>query len=185
MTPLRAPRQNWALVVLLGGLLAASQWHLGAMLDPLQPWLPTLQLTWDPHAFAAILQGWRDAGHLPLYVRHFTWDTLHPLLYGAFGYVVATRTRVYDRMVPWLQRAATWAMPLAAAFDGLENAAHWRLLSLWQAGETLPSTLVTLSATAASLKWALIAVAAALLLLAITHRLLFRFFPKRREGAAR
>jgi len=142
-------------------LLAGLAWYLA----PLQPGVVALQLAFTPHSFGRIVHGW-PAEHLQRYLTHLPVDGLLLLSYGAFGYLLATRTALFARYALPVQRIARWLLPLAALFDAVENLFHAWLASAPRFGVPWAYAL---SATSASLKWLLLLAFAGLTSLALAR----------------
>lgn len=106
-----------------GVLALALLLGLAAYLAPLQPPLVALQLTFSHTAFDAVLQQWGPQG-VALFRSHLGPDYLLLLAYGAFGYLLVQRSRLFvgSALPLALWR---WTMPLAAAADAVEDAVHW------------------------------------------------------------
>lgn len=141
---------NRLLLVLSALLLLASQANLAWMVAPLQPSILALQFAFKPQAYWRIIDLWGASG-LALYRAHFSFDAVHPFIYGAFGYLLITRTSLFDGSR--LRSAGMLALPLAALLDLAENAAQ--LFLLGQA-HGLDSIVIPISATCSLLKWGLV-----------------------------
>lgn len=139
---------------------------IGAYLWPLRPGVVALQLSFTPAAFGAVIHAW-PAEHLARYRAHFGADFVLLVCYGAFGWLLATRTRALAGLGVRGRRAGAWALPLAAAFDALENALHLWLTELPRFG--YPAIYAT-AATAAAAKWAMLLGFALLVLAALARR---------------
>ncbi len=157
-------RDKRRLAVWASGVLAALLWLMMAwQLRVLTPGVVALQFAWDPQTFGRIIHVWSPED-LALYRRFLLVDHGFLLAYGAFGWLLATRTRVFVSLSAGLQGFARVCLPLAAALDALENAFHGWLTEMprfdvpWLYG---------LSTTCSALKWSLLLVFGALLLWAI------------------
>ncbi len=139
-------------IALLGALLLLLFLGLAWYLLPLNPGVLELQFAFTPRAFGQIIHAW-SAEHLARYRTHLPADVVLLLVYGAFGYLLATRTSALSTLSPGARRLASLCMPLAAAFDAVENGFHWWLTAAPRFGVPL---VYALSATSASLKWALL-----------------------------
>lgn len=148
-------------------LFVGLAWYLA----PLHPGALALQFAATPGEFGAIVHAWpvqdlaRFRAHLPI-------DMLLLLAYGAFGYLLATRTALFGHPPAPLGRAARWLLPLAAMFDAAENALHVWLTEAPRFGVPMAYRLAASCATA---KWALLVafgllVAAALVQAALGRR---------------
>lgn len=132
------------------------------------PTVIDLQLAFTAERFAAItaewgpeaVQGYRDALAL---------DMVYPIVYSvalASAIAVLTRRPGADP-APWLR--AVIALPFVAALgDYVENLLHWRILA---AGGDPSVLLVGLASGAAAIKWALLAIALVVLIVAFGARL--------------
>ncbi|HEX6363364.1 MAG TPA: hypothetical protein VFZ93_10430 [Albitalea sp.] len=143
-----AGRALWATAAAALVLLAA----IVAILWPLQPGALPLQFAHTPRAFAEIVHAWPPE-HLRRYRLHLPLDTLLLLCYGAFGWLLAMRGALFATVRPAARRAAAALLPLAAAFDGAENALHWWLTEAPRFGV---APLYLVSATCTALKWLLL-----------------------------
>ena len=139
--------------VWLSGLaaLALFAW-LAWYLAPLAPGALALQLTWSPRAFGEIIHFWSEA-ELARYRSHLPVDYALLIAYGAFGYLVATRTGIFAARGAVTRRIAAWLLPAAALLDAVENALHWWLTEVPRFG--IPLAYAT-SASCAWGKWLLI-----------------------------
>ena len=103
-------------------LAAGIAWYLA----PLRPNILALQLAFSPRAFAEVIHAW-SADDLLRYRAHLPYDCLLLACYGAFGYLLASRSALFAARPAALRNAAMWLLPLAAACDAAENAFHWWL----------------------------------------------------------
>ncbi|APW44824.1 hypothetical protein RS694_11220 [Rhodoferax saidenbachensis] len=101
---------------------------LAVYLLPLQPNLVALQFAGNADAFQAILAQWQPAG-VALFRSHLPVDAALLLAYGAFGYLLTTRTAVFARYTPAWRLRVSALMPVAALADVGENILHWYLTS--------------------------------------------------------
>ena len=148
----------------VSGVLAGSMWLVMAwQLRVLTPGPIALQLTWDPPTFGRIIHLWSPED-LALYRRFLLVDYGVLLAYGAFGWLLATRTRLFAPLCSHLQRLARLCLPLAAVLDALENAFHGWLTEMPRFDADL---IYGLSATCAALKWSLVLGFAVLIMWAI------------------
>ena len=99
-----------------------------------------------------------------MYRRFLLVDYAVLLAYGAFGWLLATRTRLFASLSSGAQRLARLCLPLAAALDALENAFHGWLTEMPRFDADL---IYQLSALCAALKWGLILGLGVLLLWAV------------------
>lgn len=146
------PAEPRAAVAFTGGATAVLLIGLAGYLAPLNPGVLSLQLAFSPRVFGTIVHLW-PADHLARYRLHLPFDCLLLVAYGAFGYLLATRTRVLAGLGRSLRIVATWTLPVAAAFDLVENGLHWWLTEAPRFG--VPG-VYAIAATAASLKWGLV-----------------------------
>jgi hypothetical protein len=142
-------RAVWLSGLIAAALFAGLAWYLA----PLEPGVVALQLAFTPKAFGEIVHLWSAEG-VAHYRRHLPFDSLLLVAYGAFGYLLATRTRMLEGSGRFLRAAAAWALPLAAAADAAENALHWWLTAEPRFG--VPAAYA-LAAGCAAAKWFLIA----------------------------
>jgi hypothetical protein len=141
-------------VVAFGALYALTQAGIGALLHPIGPLaVLELQTTLSAERFAAILDGWRDAGLLGTYARHYLLDFVHPAVYA--GFLVALLARALEARGFPSRCDAVLLLPIAAAgLDLVENAFHVVFL-LEPAAVAAP--WVALAGGAAIAKWVLVA----------------------------
>lgn len=159
--PARSQRAVWLSGSAAAALFAGLAWYLA----PLEPGVVALQLTFTPRSFAHVVHAW-PAEHLARFRNHLPVDCLLLLAYGAFGYLLATRTRLFAGLAEPLRAAAALALPLAAAFDAVENALHaW----LTAAPRFDVAWLYAVAGTAAAAKWVLLLGFGALLLGALVR----------------
>ncbi len=143
-------------------LFAGLVWYLA----PLEPGVVALQLAFTPPAFGRVVHTW-PADHLQRYLWHLPVDALLLVSYGVFGYLLATRTALFQYSVGAVQRWARRLLPLAALFDAVENLFHAWLASAPRLGVPWAYAL---SATASSLKWLLLLAFAGLAIGAMARR---------------
>lgn len=149
-------RALWASAAALIVLEAVVLW----MLAPLQPGALVLQLAWTPRGFGEIVHVWPPE-HLARYRAHLPLDMLLLLAYGSFGWLLATRTRLFSVLPQLLRTIAPFMLPLAAAADAVENGLHWWLTAAPRFGY---APVYLTSALCAALKWSLVLAFAALAL---------------------
>jgi len=130
------------------GLIAGLGWYLA----PLEPNIVVLQFAFTPRAFGEVIHAW-PAEHLARFRAHLAADYALLLSYGAFGFLLATRTQVLAALPPALRPWARWALPLAAVFDAAENALHIWLTEVPRFGVPWPYLF---AASCASVKWLLL-----------------------------
>jgi hypothetical protein len=140
-------------------LFAGLAWYLA----PLQPGVVALQLAFTPQAFGRVVHAWPPQ-HLQRYLAHLPVDGLLLASYGAFGYLLVTRSRLFASGPDSLRRVARWLLPAAALFDAAENTLQAWLASAPRFGVPWAYAL---SATCSSLKWLLLLVFAALVVKAL------------------
>lgn len=124
---------------------------MGVYTYPLSPSIPELQLTFTEEAFYKILNQW-DASELAIFKGHFFIDFVFLLHYGVLGYLLTTRTHLFQHVKPSIKSAFAWMLPAAAVLDAVENLLHLYLVAA--IGTTSP--LYTVSGVVAALKWLLI-----------------------------
>ena len=139
--------------VWVSGVLAAALFvGVFIYLWPLRPGVIALQFAWHPQTFGGIIHLWSEAD-LARYRGHLPVDMVTLLAYGAFGWLLATRTAVFAVLAPWTQACARLCLPLAAAFDAAENGFHWWLTAVPRFDT--PATYLA-STTCSALKWSLL-----------------------------
>ena len=150
--------------VWISGILAAASWLVMAWhLAELKPSVIALQLAWDPRIFGEIIHLWPPEG-LALYRRWLPFDGAVLLAYGAFGWLLAVRTRIFSPLPRIARTAAPFMLPLAAVLDAVENGLHWWLTEMPRFG--VPS-IYLISTTCSVLKWLLLILFCALVLWAL------------------
>lgn len=146
-----------ALVLLVG---------LGAYLSPLRPGVLALQLTFTPAAFGTIIHHWSSAD-LARYRWHLPVDGFLLAAYGAFGWLLTTRTKAFAAYAPSRQRLCALLLPLAACFDAAENVLHAWLTEVPRFG--MPVVYAAAGSVALA-KWLLLMLFAAVLAHALWRR---------------
>lgn len=141
-------RSVWFFGIASAALFAA----IAAYLAPLEPNILALQFAFTPRAFAQVVHAWPPE-HLARYRAHLPWDFVLLGCYGAFGYLLASRSKLFRRYPRGVRRTLPWVMPLAAAFDAGENAFHGWLTELPRFGV---APAYAASALCSTLKWALL-----------------------------
>jgi hypothetical protein len=139
------PSRTW-LVWLLGSAAGLLLIALAMYLLPLQPNVVALQLTYGPAAFQAVLDTWGPVG-VQLFRSHLLPDGALLICYGAFGYLLTVRTRLFESQTSMRKVYLAWLMPVAALCDAVENALHWHLTALSKSAGHFWYTLAGLSAT--------------------------------------
>lgn len=129
-------------------LFAGIAWHLA----PLKPGVLALQFAFTPRAFGEVIHFW-SPDQLLRFRAHFIADYALLLSYGAFGYLLATRTALFGSLSPPARVGATWALPLAALFDATENGLQLWLTEAPRFGVQWPYWL---AASCACVKWVLL-----------------------------
>lgn len=135
-------------------------------LAPLKPSLVVLQLSFSSAAFTHILQDWGPSG-VELFRQHLRVDYFFMLCYGALGYLLATQTELLASRSAQARRVVALLLPVAAAFDVVENLLHGKLLDL---EASHPESMYRLAGAMASSKWALIALFVVLMVRAALRR---------------
>ena len=141
-------RLVWLTGVAALALFCAIAWYLA----PLQPKILALQFAFTPRAFGEVVHQWTGEP-LHRFRMHLPADYALLVSYGLFGYLLTMRTQVFGALQPQHRRWLAWALPLAAAFDAVENALHLWLTEVPRFGVTWPYSL---AAMAASVKWFLL-----------------------------
>lgn len=169
LAPRATPPGHLGITLLATLAFVVSQAHLAYQLAPLKPSIFALQLAFTPEAFWQVIGQWGEAG-VTRYRHHFPADTLHPLLYGLFGYLVVRCTPLFSALTPPWRQGWALSLPVAGLCDWVENTCHWQLLALPTCTDSL---LIPLAATASTVKWGL-ALAFALALAARTLRFMLQ-----------
>lgn len=157
----RGARALWLCAACVLILAALTAW----IVAPLSPGVLMLQFAWTPRAFGEIVHVWPPE-HLARYRAHLPVDGALLLAYGAFGYLLATRTRILSPLARPVRRFAPFMLPLAAAFDAVENGFHAWLTAMPRFD--VPLVYFASSASSAA-KWALLFAFAAILLWALAR----------------
>ncbi|MDP1612702.1 MAG: hypothetical protein Q8M11_16745 [Sulfuritalea sp.] len=140
-------------LVWLTGVAAALLFAgIAVYLAPLQPGVLALQLAFSPKSFALVVHAWPPE-HLQRFRLHLPLDLVLLGCYGTFGYLVATRTALFNGYAHWARRAAALVLPLAATFDAAENLLHWWLTEIPRFGV---APVYFISAACAAMKWLLL-----------------------------
>ena len=155
---MRAVYLSGLLVVVLA---AITFW----MVAGLQPGVTVLQFAWTPRGFGEVVHVWPPED-LARYRLHLPVDSLLLLAYGIFGWLRATRPALFAALPGHARGAARFVLPLAAAFDAVENALHAWLTEMPRFGL---HGLYLLSTTCSALKWALLFGFAVLVLWALAR----------------
>lgn len=163
---LNARQQSWLPAALTGLAFVISQINLATIVAPLEPNLIAFQLTFSAEGFWQALAAWGPDG-VARFRAHLPWDMLHPFLYGLFGYVLVTRSPLFESATPSRRRLLALILPIAAGFDYFENFSNLYLLSQPPGSGAL---LVPLTATCSAIKWSLAAVFSGIVLAAFARR---------------
>jgi hypothetical protein len=153
-----AVRALAAFALLLFGALA---WYLA----PLEPSVLALQFQFTPKSYGYVIHAWSEAD-LRRYRGHFAADYVLLAAYGALGWLVAMRSASFRALPAALRRSARWWLPLAAAFDAIENALHLWLTAVPRFG--VPWAYAV-AASCSVAKWALLFAFALLALWALAR----------------
>lgn len=127
---------------------------MGVYLLPLSPSLVALQFTFDQSAFQVVLAAWQPDG-VARFRSHLPVDYGLLVCYGVFGYLLASQTSVFARLSSPVRWLLTWAMPVAAVSDAVENALHYYLTS---GAQQVPPLVYLVAGCSATLKSALIGI---------------------------
>lgn len=146
--------------------LVASQANLVSMVTSLHPTILALQLSFSAESFWHVIDMWGPAG-VAIYRATFAYDNVHPFIFGAFGYLVVSRTTLFSNVRDSARRFFLFSLPAAGVFDLLENGAHLYLLAQPPGSGAL---IVPLSGTCSAIKWGL----AVLFALALAARIFRR-----------
>lgn len=154
-------RSLWLTGLAALGLFAGIACYLAA----LKPGVMALQLAFTPKSFGDVIHFW-SADQLLRFRAHIPADYALLLCYGAFGYLLASRTRIFHTLPTALRGWAAWALPIAALFDAAENAFHLWLTEVPRFAVQLPYVL---AASCATLKWLLVLAYLLTLILALVR----------------
>ena len=160
-------RDRWS-VLFCSLLYVASQANIALMTLPLKPDVLAFQLTFSATSFWSIVDAWGPSG-VALYQAHMPFDMLHPLTYGALGVLIVNRTPLFVPFSPAICRFSCLVLPVAGAFDLVENSCHLYLLAQ---GHTAGAWVILLSGSCATIKWTLVGLFSIMLLLSISWQLL-------------
>lgn len=139
------PKANWTLGIVTLALFVG----LGVYLAPLNPDIVTLQFTFSPVTFQAVLDAWGPEG-VARYRAHLPVDGVLLLCYGALGYGLSTATALFTPFSPAARRFLAAVLPLAACCDSVENLLHWTLTAANGPG---PAGLYAVAGISSTLKW--------------------------------
>lgn len=142
-------RLPWLSGILALILLGALAWYLA----PLNPGILALQLAFTPRSFGDIIHFW-SVDDLARYRAHLPMDFVLILAYSVFGYSLAHRTSVFSGLTRFWSSFALWCLPIAGAFDAVENVLHWWLTEVPRFGVPL---VYAVSASCSLTKWLLLA----------------------------
>jgi hypothetical protein len=153
--------RNLIIVALATIAFIASQVNLAIILGHLEPGIFSLQLALTPEQFWRVIELWGTES-VSRYQSHFTYDFIHPFIYGFFGYVCVRRTSLFISMSLRSSRFFAFALPVAGLCDLLENIIHVYLLTH---GPDAGMRLVPISGTASAIKWSLAVIFTVVLLI--------------------
>ena len=122
--------------------------------SPLEPSIPALQFTFTEAAFKALLEQWQPAD-ITRFKYHFAIEFPFVLCYGLLGFMIATRTRLFQPFPYSARSLLAWSLPGAAAADAIENLLHWHLVL---GHGPFASWLYLVAGIIASSKWLFIAI---------------------------
>lgn len=134
-------------------LFLVSQGNLARIIGPLDPSFMQMQFAFSPTRYAEILAAWGPQG-IERYRSHFLFDLFHPLLFAALGWVAVQTSPVFEGLSLRRKRTLTGMLPMAAAFDYIENVCQLKLLSVPPGSA---DWMIPTSASCASIKWVLAA----------------------------
>lgn len=141
-------------VLLLGAIYLASQIAIASIIHDMGA-LEFLkaQTTFSRATYVEQVKQWQERELMGDYRRHFYLDFLHPLWYALF--LSALMAAGFNRNGLSSRSDRILCLPFAAgAMDLVENCFHVRFIS---DVDTIPSWMIVASATAANLKWLLVA----------------------------
>lgn len=143
---MRLPWLSGTVALILFGAIA---WYLA----PLTPGIFALQLAFTPRAFGDIIHFWSVDG-LARYRSHLPMDFGLILAYSVFGYSFASQTSVFFGRTRLWSAFARWCLPVAGAFDVVENVLHGWLTEVPRFDVPL---VYAVSASCSLAKWLLLA----------------------------
>lgn len=140
------------LLVVFGVLFLLSQAMIASILRDLGLLqFVRAQTTFSKATFLALARSWESAQLLPQYQRHFYFDFLHPVWYSCL--LAGLIAKGLDRRGASERWSWLLLIPfLAGLMDLVENCFHVRFIADLAA---VTQPMITLSALAANLKWAL------------------------------
>jgi hypothetical protein len=149
-------KPGWVLLWLFGASSALLGIGLGVYTRHLRPSIFRAQLTFSEAAFRRTVAQWQPEWQA-VFATHFKADYLFLVSYAGFGYFGGQHLLADASPLPMpLAILLLWALPLAAAFDAVENLFHQRFIS--SEPGSVPSTWFAISGVAAAVKWLLIVV---------------------------
>jgi len=140
------------IVALVSALLFTA---MAIYTHPLTPCIPAIQLTFSESAFQAILDDWQSAGTYDRFKTHFALDFPFLVSYGVLGFLVSTRTRLFQNFSRPVKSLLSYTLPVAAVADAIENLMHLYFLS---GAAPFISAQYLVAGVVASTKWLLILV---------------------------
>ncbi len=145
-----------------------SQLAIGAILEPLGiDRVMKLQTTLSAEVMASVLNGWRDAGLLHWYIRHFYVDFFHPVFYGTM--LIALLSRLLgDGNFPSKWSLLLLAPVTAGAMDIIENI--FQLMFIADPA-SLTSAAAFTCGVATMTKWGLAFFSACVIIVLLTKRM--------------
>lgn len=146
MTPMRS-------VLLVAAASLALFAAMAVYTSPLDPAIPAIQFTFTESGFRRVLDAWRPED-VARFEGHFAIDFPFLACYGALGYLLTGRTRLFLTFTRRARSMLAAALPVAAAADAVENALH---LAFLHGPAAVAPALYGVAGTVASMKWLLIA----------------------------
>lgn len=132
------------------------------------PGVVELELAFSEARFDDIVERWVKAGMLGVQRRNLWIDLLFPVAYSTLLFGLLAAVSVPSGTQPSRGHILLLSLPFVAGLlDWLENGL---LLFLLEPGDVHSPLLILLSSTAASVKWILLVVSAAAILLALARR---------------
>lgn len=126
-----------------------------------------LQLAFTPENFLAVVEGWGAAG-VAQFQQTIWLDYLFPVAYAVLLASLLARLTFRPDRPPDRVRLALFTLPFVAALcDYLENALHLILLA---DPPVFPAGTVLLASVVAAIKWVLIGLSAAVIVLLLVRR---------------
>lgn len=141
-------------VLIFGAIYLASQIVIASIIHDMGA-LKFLkaQTTFSRTTYVEQVKQWQERDLMGDYRHHFTFDFLHPIWYALFLSALMAAGLNRNRAPARFDRLLCLPF-IAGAMDLVENCFHLRFIS---DVDTIPSWMIVASASAANIKWALVA----------------------------